>query len=237
MDENFITLEGANPRSSGIAVDASHVYWSDFNAGTIGRANLDGTGVDQSFIPGAGHYPNLVAVDDGHVYWANAEMTGVGMLNGGSIGRANLDGTGVDQSFIPGGFIFGVSEARGPAVDASHIYWSDIGPAPTTIGRANLDGTGIEDSFIEFPLGGDATIPLAVAVDSHHVYWANLGVSSGDGAIGRASIDGTAVERNSSLAWAPPLRWQSTTRTSTGPTAKRPPTPARSDAPTSMARG
>ena len=55
-----------------------------------------------------------------------------------------------------------MSEPRGPAVDAAHIYWGDIGPAPTTIGRANLDGTGVKDSFIEFPLGdavGEATIP------------------------------------------------------------------------------
>src|SRR3954447_14063359 len=37
------------------------VYWTNFN-GTIGRANLDGTGVDQSFITGASR-PTGVAVD------------------------------------------------------------------------------------------------------------------------------------------------------------------------------
>ena len=49
---------------------------ANFNArGTIGRANLDGTGANQSFIAGAGHYPNLVAVDDTHCRpAANAEM-------------------------------------------------------------------------------------------------------------------------------------------------------------------
>ena len=30
-----------------------HVYWGNFTTGTIGRANVDGTGVDQSFITGA----------------------------------------------------------------------------------------------------------------------------------------------------------------------------------------
>ena len=34
--------------TGGLAVDADHVYWTNFT--TIGRANLDGTGVDQSFI-------------------------------------------------------------------------------------------------------------------------------------------------------------------------------------------
>jgi len=78
-----------------VAVDSGHIYWTNNNFGppsTIGRANLDGTGVNQNFImfvAGQG-----VAVDSGHIYWTNA---GVGV---NTIGRANLDGTGVNQSFI-----------------------------------------------------------------------------------------------------------------------------------------
>jgi hypothetical protein len=195
VDASFVSSNGGY--LSGIALDASRVYWGGFNTGAIGRANLDGTKVDQNFIPNAGRYPGGVAVDDAHIYWGNAEITNSPLLNGGSIGRANLDGMAVDQQFIAGGSILtlGVSEPRSPAVNASHIYWSDIGPAPTTIGRANLDGSAIEASFIEFPLG-EATIPLAVAVDSHHVYWANLGEGASNGTIGRASIDGTGMERN-----------------------------------------
>jgi virginiamycin B lyase len=62
------------------------------------RAQLDGAGIDQSFITGANN-PNGAAVDAKHIYWANA--------GGGTIGRANLDGSGVNQSFISG--------ASGPA--------------------------------------------------------------------------------------------------------------------------
>src|SRR5919199_1486184 len=69
------------------------VYWANSGTGTIGRANLDGTDVNQNFITGA-NAPAGVAVDGAHLYWTN--FTGTG----GSIGRANLDGTGVDQSFI-----------------------------------------------------------------------------------------------------------------------------------------
>jgi hypothetical protein len=57
-----------------VAVDANHVYWSDLHiliagtdptgTGTIGRANLDGTGADQNFITGA-TIPEGVAVDAG----------------------------------------------------------------------------------------------------------------------------------------------------------------------------
>jgi hypothetical protein len=46
--------------AAGSAVSGSHIYWAsfniywaNFNAGTIGRANLNGTGASQSFITGA----------------------------------------------------------------------------------------------------------------------------------------------------------------------------------------
>jgi hypothetical protein len=78
-----------------VAVDGAHVYWSNLSGGTtIGRANLDGSAPDESFITGAFH-PCGVAVDPSHVYWAN---TGASP----SIGRANLDGTGANQAFIAG---------------------------------------------------------------------------------------------------------------------------------------
>ena len=129
------------------------VYWANFGpAGTtgttIGRANLDGTGVNQSFVGGATD-PCGVAVDAAHLYWANRTPSAT---RGTAIGRANLDGTGVNHSFIP---------ANGPcgvAVDGAHIYWANIDQR--TIGRANVDGTGVNQSFIS---GGSA--PCGVAVD------------------------------------------------------------------------
>jgi virginiamycin B lyase len=191
VDQSFIRLDGAFP--AGIAINASHVYWTNFTAGTIGRANLDGTGVDRTFISGTGPFPSGLAVDGGHIYWTT----------GDTFGRANLDGTGVEPTFIPVGTPSllnpqpEVTETRGPAVDGSHIYWGDIGPAPTTIGRANLDGTGIEGSFIDFGIGlGPVQIPLDVAVDDGNVYWANLGDGAANGTIGRAGIDGTGIERS-----------------------------------------
>ena len=70
-----------------------HLYWANLSASTIGRANADGTGVNQSFITGA-TVPYGVAVDSNFVYWTN--------INAGTIGRANLDGTGANQNFITG---------------------------------------------------------------------------------------------------------------------------------------
>jgi virginiamycin B lyase len=96
------------------------VYWtnsSTVSSSAIGRANLDGTSADQSFVS-APNYPNGVAVDGRFVYWTD---DGTNPNNDdGEIGRANLDGTNVDQSFITG-----LDEPEGLAVDANHIYWTE----------------------------------------------------------------------------------------------------------------
>jgi hypothetical protein len=120
------------------------VYWTNLNTGTIGRANLDGSGANQRFITGATR-PSGVALDDRYIYWANALA--------GTIGRANLDGSGADQ-----GFITGASNPQGLAVDDRHVYWTNRGTG--TIGRADLDGSGADQGFITG--AGD---PLGVAVD------------------------------------------------------------------------
>jgi hypothetical protein len=78
--------------------------WTNFDTNTIGRADLDGSNVNQSFITGASQ-PFGVAVDAEHLYWANSFITN-------TIGRADLDGSNPNQSFITG-----ASEPFGVEVD------------------------------------------------------------------------------------------------------------------------
>src|ERR671932_420873 len=145
------------------------VYWANSGTNSIGRANLDGTGADQSFITGA-NAPDGVAVDAAHIYWANRA----------TIGRANLDGTGASQNFIPAAL-----NPSGVAVLGAPVY----GRTPAAVvGRANLDGTGVNHSFIATASGA----PLGVAVDGAHVYWTNFTT----GTIGRANLDGTGVDQS-----------------------------------------
>ena len=61
------------------AASASFLYWANDGATstTVGRSNIDGTGVNQSFITGA-NIPCFVAVDATHVYWANVGDTTIG---------------------------------------------------------------------------------------------------------------------------------------------------------------
>ena len=162
------------------AADGRFIYWSHGTTVSpqgIGRANIDGTGVDESFITGTSEARGI-AVNDEFIYWANR----------GSIGRANLDGTGVDQNAIANVVNpFG----QAVAVDGSHVYWTAIDTTNKgLIGRANLDGSGRDDSFISYSgaSGGD---PQGVAVDGQHIWW-----SDSSGVIGRANIDGTGVQPN-----------------------------------------
>jgi virginiamycin B lyase len=146
------------------------IYWANQNSNSIGRASVDGTSVDQSFITGASQ-PGGVAIDGSHVYWTN--------FNSSEIGRANLNGTGANQNFV--------TSAGGPngvAVDGSHIYWAN--GATNAIGRANLNGTGANQSFI------GANGPIGVAVDGSHIYWVNSGTDT----IARANLNGSSPNQS-----------------------------------------
>jgi hypothetical protein len=154
----------------------AYIYWTNSTApgGSIGRADLDGSDADRSFMKVGSED---IAVDAEHVYWSKGWA---------GIGRANLDGRGVNRSFITG------ADSRGLTVDASHVYWTDIGSFPSFsdrgVGRANLDGSGVDQNFINSP---SPYFPTDVAVDSDHVYWAQY-----YGTIGRANLDGSGVDQS-----------------------------------------
>ena len=212
-------------RAPGVAVDGQHIYWANSGGDTIGRANLDGTGVNQSFITGA-RYPHGVAVDGQHIYWTNNHATRSGVrtstapasIRASSPARATPYGVAVDgQHIYWANYSTTRSAARTSTVPAS-IRASSPAPAPRrgggrrpahllgqllrsgTIGRANLDGTGVDQSFIT---GADG--PHGVAVDGQHIYWANS-----PGAIGRANLDGTGVDPASSPGRRTRGGWRST---------------------------
>jgi Bacterial Ig-like domain (group 3) len=147
------------------AAASAHIYWTESHS--IGRANLDGSHVNDAFFPFGAAY--AVAANDTHVLWA-------GVLEADTIGRVDLDGSNPKPDFIAGAH--GVFQM---AIDAQHIYWTN-GYA-NTIGRANLDSTGVNQNVIA------ANAPSGIAVDAGHVYW-----SSGS-SIGRANLDGTGVDQ------------------------------------------
>src|SRR5918996_952551 len=158
---------------AGASSAEARIYWGNFDTGTIGRAELDGTGVNQGFITAAGS-PGGVAVNHTHLYWVSSH-------DNGTIGRANLDGTGANPNFITG-----AGQPSGLAVDDTHIYWAN-NVSGGSIGRANLDGSGANAFFVS-----GASFPTGVAVHRGPIYWANYNPPG----IGRANLDGTGANPN-----------------------------------------
>jgi virginiamycin B lyase len=169
-----------------VAVGKTHIYWGS-NGGSedqIGRANVDGSGVNENFITfgsSAGNEFGGVAVTESHVYWTT----------GGSIGRASIDAADVIESSIPSsGDVYGVAIGRHPGSterNHAHIYWTSNG----AIGRARLDGTDVNGEFITPP----EPPSWGLAVDGSHIYWTNA-TSLSAGTIARARVDGTAIDEN-----------------------------------------
>src|SRR5690242_17842141 len=147
------------------------VYWtnkgqSDCFApnGSIGRANLDGTLVDQKFITGA-DVPRGVAVNSADIFWSNQGPCD------NSVGGASLDGSVVDQLFIAGNPA-GPAGPTGIAADDFDVFWSNLFGGDR-ISAAALDGSSVEPAFITGTSGA-----CSLALDADWVYWANSGINT-----------------------------------------------------------
>ncbi len=180
-----VGFEGATPDGSKAFFTSTEELTNDANTGpepvvpppptpAIGRANIDGSGVQPSFIPTTAKW---TAVDSAHIYWTNTAA--------GTIGRADIGGANPEPSFITG-----LENPEGIAIDSGHIYWAearDHEEGHGTIGRSTLAGGSVEKEFI---IGaGD---PRGVAVSSEYIYWTN-GASTD---IGRATITGGSPEQS-----------------------------------------
>jgi hypothetical protein len=210
------TQGGQYTGCGGVAVNATHVYWADPLRDAIGRANLDGSAPNYSFVAGADN-PCGIALDGAYVYWANFE--------GHSIGRARLDGTEVTQTLLgastpcglatdsrflywanadrpyvgrvllvaPGGggphLLDGNSDDFdfcGLAASDTHVFWGGFGDA---IGRVKSNGADPEPSFI-----APVYRPCGLAVDADRIYWLEQRLPYAS--IGSADLDGSGVNRS-----------------------------------------
>jgi hypothetical protein len=159
------------------------IYWPNGFAKAIGRANNDGTGVNNSFVSTAVE-PCGVASNGSYVYWTG------GAEGHGVVGRANLSTRKAEDEFI----VTASGLPCGVAVDASHVYFNNY--TKGAIGRANLEGGEIQQEFIT---GG--TNPQHPSVDGTHIFWTNKGFNAkaeecAPGCtVGEANLNGTSVNQ------------------------------------------
>jgi hypothetical protein len=168
----------------GVTVAGSHIYWANPATGGIGRANLDGSNVQPSFI----------GVPEGECEMEFKVQVGEEVI------------TETRKVPIP-------ASPRYVAVEGEYIYWTNTGREDPlegpldgggTIGRAKLNGETVEEVDPDFICGEDpahhpgeryVSNPQGIAVNSSHIYWANAAIQDPtNSTIARAPTDGSAVE-------------------------------------------
>jgi hypothetical protein len=181
-----------------IAVDATNIYWTSSEAGTVTKMPI--AGGSQTVLATGQKGATGIAVDASSVYWAT-------YLNNAL--------TKMPQTGGPFGNLYSAVDPQdGPfavAVDASNVYWTSFwggtvlampkkgGAAPTTLfsgANTNPDGVAVDATYLYFsylgnveptdgttimklPLAGGApttvtTVPTVVsdiAVDASRIYW------------------------------------------------------------------
>jgi hypothetical protein len=184
----------AGHHAVGIAVQGECLYWADPVDGTIGRADLDGSG---DLVPGS--------AEDNFILPGETEAETHPQTEEGVLQSAP-------------------STPRYVAAQGKFLYWTNTGPlggdanfkqleGPTigagTIGRAQLSapcGTlegAPEPAFIK-----GASDPQGIAVNSEHIYWANSlrNEFRNENDIAQAGIEGDVVKQHfDELGTFPPV--------------------------------
>jgi hypothetical protein len=94
---------------TGLAIDATYMYWANFIGGDIWRARRDGTGVGTRIVAGEGNGIQRIAVDSTGIYWG---------VNG-KIRASALDGSNVHTVWASAGSPYAV------VVESNAVYWTD----------------------------------------------------------------------------------------------------------------
>jgi hypothetical protein len=142
-----VIVPGANA-PYGVAVSGSHIYWAQ-QGGSIGRANLDGTGLNNAFLTTS--FTQLVGLAaDGSNLW-------IGDQGSSQILRVGLDASGNTTGTLTA-IVSGTNRPFGMSTDGTYIYWSNQGSG--TIGRSLLNGSGANQSFVS----GGSTLWTAAVV-------------------------------------------------------------------------
>jgi hypothetical protein len=80
-------LAVCQPAPVGVAVDGSHVYWTNEWSGTVMKMGLDGSA--PTTLASHQNQPHAVAVDASYVYWTTFDW---GTTGGGTVMKVGLDG-------------------------------------------------------------------------------------------------------------------------------------------------
>lgn len=152
------------------------IYYNLTN-GFIGRANIDGTSPNHTFLNTGTTGLSALAVNDTHLYWVETTNK--------RIRCADRSGANITTVVT-----LNHADCLGLAVNSTYLYWGyrvELNGQVRAIGRYKLDGTDTNHTWITFGVNGQFT-PMGLAINDNYIFWAsNLGMN-----IGRANLDGTS---------------------------------------------
>jgi hypothetical protein len=177
-----------------VAVDSTHVYWvagANGSDGAIMRAPIGGGRAAVAIYTGLS-LPQGVVTDGTNVYWVewgtfDADGRAV---NDGSVWQGSVDGTATRIQLAEN-----QPAPSGIAIDASWVYWTNLGP----LGGLNLPAPN-SGSIMMAPIGGGTlttiadsqAVPVCIIVSGSRIYWSQYGLSA-PGLIMTAPTGGGAV--------------------------------------------
>lgn len=180
-----IELAGGQTVPTGLAVDDTHVYWTNMGSdnasdGTVSRRPKSGGNI-QIIATGQAH-PERIAVDGKYLFWTRLgeNVGGLAGWTGGTIVRARKDGSSSPATVAP------ASWPTDLAIDREHIYFTEHRAA--TIRRVGKSGI---TSAVTLVSTNEPGFPTAIAVDDTHVYW-TLGCGTAADGVRALSKDAVA---------------------------------------------
>jgi len=149
------TIALGEPKPWSIAVDSTHVYWSNYTStGAIRRATITGGAAEN--LATSQNLPNGIAVNSTRIYWA---------AEGESRVRMTLKGGGGAVTTIWN--LPASSPAAVSATDAVVVWDTWAGG----IYRANADGSS---PAVVYPIGTNSN-PNRIVTDGTYIWWVNWG--------------------------------------------------------------
>jgi hypothetical protein len=180
-------LSTANGCPWGLAVTATHVYWSDDCLNVVRRTPIGGSGGPTTFAATLG--ATGMAIDSTTVYWTSSQ---------GWVGKCPLTGCpiGGDGGALPTELASGQDDPLYIAVDSANVYWLNQGNAGVgSVAKCPVQGCpSVADGGSEPTLLATNQARLfGIALDSDYVYWVAAGSptsTSPEGVVAKCSIDG-----------------------------------------------